>query len=74
MAAFLLSDTDGSKVETIGRNNHYIIEDCRIAMLREYWKTGNVSWITVLKALRKAGEKATADRIQGTANKIDYLL
>ena len=64
MAAFLLSDKDGSKVEIIARNNHHIIEDCRIAMVREYFKSGEVSWNKVLEALTKAGEKTTADKIR----------
>ena len=64
VAAFLLSDEDGSKVETIARNNHHIIEDCRISMIRQYCVSGDVSWEKVLEALRKAGEKATADKIQ----------
>ena len=64
VGAFLLSDNDGSKVEIIERNNHYKIEACRIAMVREYFKSGEVSWNKVLEALTKAGEKATVDRIQ----------
>ena len=63
VAAFLLSDEDGSIVEIIARNNH-IIEDCRIAMVREYFKSGEVSWNKVLEALTKAGEKTTADKIR----------
>ena len=64
MGAFLLSDTDGSKVETIARNNHYVIEDCRAAMIRDYCRSGEVSWESVLEALNKAGEKSTANKIK----------
>ena len=64
VAAYLLSDKDGSKVEIIARNNHHIIEDCRFAMIREYCKSGDISWEKVLEALRKAGEEATANKIQ----------
>ena len=64
MAASLLSDKDGSKVEIIARNNHHIIADCRIAMIREYFKSGDISWKKVLEALRKAGEIATVNKIQ----------
>ena len=64
VGAFLLSDNDGSKVEIIERNNHCKIEDCCIAMICEYLKSGEVSWNKVLEALTKAGEKATVDRIQ----------
>ena len=64
MAAFLLADKDGSKVEIIEKSNHYKVEDCRIAMIREYFRSDEVSWNKVLEALTKAGEKATADKIQ----------
>ena len=64
VAAYLLSDEDGSKVETIAINNHHIIGDCRIAMIREYCRSGDISWEKVLEALRKAGEGATANKIQ----------
>ena len=64
MATFLLSDKDGSKVETIAKNNHNITEDCRAAMVYEYLRSNEVSWDKVLEALTKAGEKATVDRIQ----------
>ena len=64
VAAYLLSDKDGSKVEIIARNNHHKIEDCRIDMIREYLKSGDISWEKVLEALRKAGEEATANKIQ----------
>ena len=64
VGAFLLSDEDGSKVETIEKNNFYKSEDCRIAMIREYFKSGDVSWKKVLEALTKAGEKVTLNKIQ----------
>ena len=64
VAAFLLSDKDGTKVDTIARNNHHIIKDCRNAMVHEYLKSGEVSWNIVLEALTKAGEKATVDKIR----------
>ena len=62
VAAYLLSDKDGSKVEIIARNYH-IVEDCKAAMIREYFKGGEVSWKRVLEALKKAGENNTADKI-----------
>ena len=64
VAAYLLSDKDGSKVEIIARNNRHMIEDCRIDMIREYLKSGDISWEKVLEALKKAGEEATANKIQ----------
>ena len=63
LAAHLLSDTDGSKVETIEKNN-CTIQDCRAEMLREYFKSGTVSWEVVIQSLIKAGENNTADKIQ----------
>ena len=64
VAAFLLSDKDGSKVETIARNSHHNIADCRSAMIREYCKSVNVSWESVLEALNKAGEINKATKIK----------
>ena len=64
MAAFLLSDTDGSKVDTIATNNPHSIADCRIAMIREYCKNGEVSWESVLEALNKADETSTVTKIK----------
>ena len=63
IAAHLLSDKDGSKVETIARNNH-TIQGCRAEMLQEYFKSGTVSWEVVIQSLIKAGENNTADNIQ----------
>lgn len=62
LAAHLLSDVDGSKVEIIARNNHNI-QGCRAEMLREYLKSGTISWEVVIQALIKAGEKNTAEKI-----------
>ena len=64
MAAILLSDDDGSKVETIARNNKHIIEDCRVSMIREYFKSGEVSWEKLLQALTDAGENRTVNKIK----------
>ena len=64
VAAHLLSDKDGSKVEIIARSNQRNVEECRSQMIREYLKSGEVSWEVVLEALMKAGEKRTADKIK----------
>ena len=64
LAAHLLNDQDGSKVEIIANNNHHKVQDCRAEMLREYFKSGNVSWETVLEALIKAGEINTVEKIE----------
>ena len=64
LAAHLLNDQDGSKVEIIAKNNHNKVQDCCAEMLREYFKSGNVSWETVLEALIKAGEINTAKKIE----------
>ena len=63
MAAHLLSDKDGTKVENIEKSYRHI-EGCRTAMIREYFKSGEVSWDKVLEALEKAGEQNTADKIK----------
>lgn len=63
MATYLLKDDDGSKVEEIERSNHYMVSDCRSAMLAEYFKAGDVSWENVLTALRKANYVNLADEI-----------
>ena len=68
VAAHLLSDTDGSKVETIEKDNSYKVADCRAAMIREYMKSGEVSWKKVIEALIKAGEKNIADKINPCFN------
>ena len=64
VAAHLLSDTDGTKVQIIANNNHHIIQECRADMLREYFKNGEGSWEEVLEALMKANEKRTAGNIK----------
>ena len=64
VAAHLLSDEDGKKIEIIARNNHHIIQDCRAEMLREFFKIGKVSWEAVLEALMKADEMSTVDKIK----------
>ena len=64
LAAFLLNDDDGSKTHQIEKSNHYDVEDCRGAMIREYLKSGNVSWETVLSCLRSAGYKNLANEIE----------
>ncbi|XP_065891760.1 uncharacterized protein [Dysidea avara] len=63
LAAFLLDD-DGSKTESIAKSNQYQVPDCRAAMIREYLKSGNVSWQNVLKALRAAGYTNLANEIE----------
>ena len=60
LAAFLLNDDDGSKTEQIEKSNHYDVGDCKGAMIREYLKSGNVSWETVLACLRNAGYRNLA--------------
>ena len=63
LAAFLLDD-DGSKTESIAKSNHYQVPDCRAAMIREYLKSGNVSWQKVLEALRDAGYTNLANEVE----------
>ena len=54
MAAYLLKDDDGSKSAIIERENHFMVADCRAAMIRQYLQTGEVSWEFVLSSLKKA--------------------
>jgi len=64
LAACLLNDDDGSKTEQIEKSCHYDVEECRITMIREYLKFGDVSWENVLAALRVANYKNLADSIE----------
>ena len=64
VAAHLLSDTDGSKVAIIEKSNHYNIEACRDQMIRDYLRSGQVSWEVVLEALTKAKEMSTIGKIK----------
>jgi len=64
LAAFLLNDVDGSKTRQIERSNHYDVGDCKEAMIREYLKSGNVSWEVVLECLRNAGYRNPANDIE----------
>ena len=60
----MLQDDDGSKVEEIERSNHYMVAECRAAMLTEYLKTSKASWDDILTALRKANYVNLADDIK----------
>lgn len=64
MAAHLLSDTDGSKVDIIEKSNQYKVEACRDQMIRDYLRSGQVSWKVVLEALTKAKEMSTVAKIK----------
>ena len=54
LGIYLLDDNDGTLIHKIEKSNHYDQEDCLCAMIREYLKSGNVSWETVLSSLRSA--------------------
>ena len=64
LATFLLDDADGSKVHQIQRSNHYQVEDCRRAMIREFLKSGNVTWEKVLESLERASYTNLATDIE----------
>ena len=64
LAAFLLDDSDGSKTKSIAMSNQYDVASCRADMIREYLKSGNVSWQKVLEALRDAGYTNLANDIE----------
>ena len=53
LAAFLLNDEDGSVTAKI-KNNNRDVDVCCAEMIREYLKSGDVSWQHVLKSLRYA--------------------
>ena len=62
VAAHLLNDQDGSKTKEIEKTYHGDVADCRAEMIRLFLKGGDVSWQSVLTALRKAGYKNLADK------------
>jgi len=64
LAVFLLDDDDRCKTHVIEKSNHYDVDDCKVAMIREYLKSGNVSWEVVLDCLRNAGYKSLAAEIE----------
>ena len=64
LAAFLLDDQDGSTTERIEKSNHFDVTACCAALIREYLKSGDVSWQHVLKSLRVANYKNLAIKIQ----------
>ena len=53
LAAFLLSDEDGSVTAKI-QNNNRDDDDCCADMIREYLKSGDVSWQHVFESLQYA--------------------
>ena len=62
VAAHLLNDQDGSKTKEIEKTYHGDVADCRSEMIRLFIKGGDVSWQSMLTALRKAGYKNLADK------------
>jgi len=64
LAGYLLNDEDGSKTHNIEQDNGGKVSDCKLAMIRLFLRSGDVSWQTVLSALRKSGYKNLADDIE----------
>ena len=64
VAAHLLNDQDGSKTKEIEKTYHGDVADCRAEIIRLFLKGSDVSWQSVLTALRKAGYKNLADEIE----------
>ena len=64
LAAFLLDDKDGHLIEKIKRSNHYNVDDCCGEMIREYLKSGNVSWKHVIEALKDASYSNLANDLE----------
>ena len=68
MATYLLKDDDGSKSATIERDNHFMVADCRAAMIRQYLQSGEVSWEYVLSSLKKANYINLVEDIKAAEN------
>ena len=64
LATFLLDDVEGTIVPQIEITNHCNVEDCRDAMINEFLKRGNLSWIKVVESLKKAGYDNLAKQIE----------
>jgi len=64
LATFLLDDVNGSIVPAIERSNHYVVEDCRDAMINKFLKSGDKTWEKVIESLKLAGYKSLAKRIE----------
>lgn len=64
LAAYLLQDDDGSKSEAIERENQFMVAECRAAMIREYLQSCNVSWESLLRALKRADYVNLAEEIK----------
>ena len=57
VAAHLLNDHDGSTTKKIENTYHGDVTECLTEMIRLFLKSEDVSWMSVLTALRKAGYK-----------------
>ena len=64
MCVFLLDDVDGNIVPRIEATNFYNVEKCRDAMIREFIKSGDVTWEKVLESLKLAGYRNLAIDIE----------
>ena len=64
LCVFLLDDVDGDIVPRIEQSNFYIVEKCRDAMIREFIKSGDVTWEKVLESLKLAGYRNLAIDIE----------
>jgi len=64
VATHLLKDEDGSTIKAIEKTYHHDVEDCRAEMIRQYIKSGDVSWQNILSALRKSNYNNLANEIE----------
>jgi len=64
LAVFLLDDDNGSKAEQIEKTYCRDVTECRLKMISEYLKSGDVSWEKVLDSLRKAKYENLASKIE----------
>ena len=64
VAAHLLNDHDGSTIKKIEKTYHGDVTDCQAEMIRLFLKSEDVSWMSVLTALKKAGYINLAEEIE----------
>jgi len=64
VAAKLLKDDSGTRVNDIDTNNQGKKEDCLIEVIREYMRSGDISWQVVIDSIRSAGDSNLATKLQ----------
>ena len=64
LAAYLLDDVSGNIVPVINQTNLGDVDGCRDDMIRQFMKSGDVTWMKVIESLQKAGYTNLAKSIQ----------